>query len=92
MNYGNFEPVRDNECCVPEPSESLTDLMKNTNAIAYDVLNMSRRISLHLFGVGHPCCEKEADPKCFHDELVATRCELVATAEELKKICCMLGV
>ena len=91
MNYKTCEPV--NDCtCAPEAIESLTDLMKNTNMIATDVLKMTRRINAHLFGIGNPCCEKEADPKCFRDELVATRCELLATAEELSKICCMLGM
>lgn len=91
MNYGTCnEPNMESKCA--EPIESLTDMMKGTHIVATDVLKMVRRLNSHLFGIGNPCCEKEADPKCFRDELIATRCELVATAEELSKICCMLGV
>lgn len=93
MNYGNYnEPV--NECipCGSAPVEPMTDMLKETSHIATDVLEMTRRITSHLFGIGNPCCEKEAEPKCFRDQLVATRCELIATAEELSKIMSMLGV
>lgn len=79
--------------CTPTvPTENLTDIVKDTSHIATDVLMMVRRINSHLFGLGNPCCEKEAEPKCFREQMVATRCELIATAEELSKIMCMLGV
>ena len=78
--------------CAPAPVESLTDMVKETHCIATDVLAMTRRVNGHLFGIGNPCCEKEAESKCFRDELAAIRCELLATAEELSKICVMLGV
>ena len=78
--------------CVPEPIESLTGMMKTTCAIASDALNLTRRINDHLFGIGNHCCEKEANPKCFRDELAKTKCELLATVEELAKICDMLGI
>lgn len=92
MNYGTCnEPM--NDCtCMPEPIESLTDTMKSTRLIAIDALKMVHRINGHLFGIGNPCCEKEAEPRCFRDELVATKCELLAMVEELSKICSMLGV
>ena len=92
MNYGTCDNPMRVVPCANEPLESLSDMMKNTSSVAYDVLAMVRRINGHLFGIGNPCCEKEADPKCFRDELVKTRCELLATAEELSKICAMLGV
>lgn len=92
MNYGTCNENM-NECtCVPETIESMTDIMKSTSMIANDVLAMTRRINSHLFGIGNPLCEKEADPKCFRDDLVKTKCELLATAEELQKMCSMLGV
>ena len=78
--------------CAPEPIESLTDLMKTTGHIASDALGMARKINGHLFGIGNPCCEKEADPRCFRDDLMKTRCELLATVEELAKMCSMLGL
>lgn len=92
MNYGTCNESKLENACCAEPMESLTDMMKSTNCIAQDALRMARRINAHLFGIGNPCCEKEAEPKCFRDELVATKCELLATVEELAKICAMLGV
>lgn len=92
MNYERY-PDEEMKCtCAPEPFGSLTDLARSIGVITQDVLGMTRRINGHLFGLGNPCCEKETDPKCFHDELVKTKCELLATAEELSKLCSNLGV
>lgn len=76
----------------PQIRESMTDMMRETSAIAADVLNMVRRINAHLFGSENTCCEKEADPKCFKDELQKTRSEILATAEELSRMSNLLGV
>jgi hypothetical protein len=91
MNY--------NTCCESRgeekasiPMESMTDLMRGVSAMTADALSMSRRINGHLFGIGNPLCEKDADPRCFRDELEKTRSGLVSTIEELSKICSMLGV
>ena len=94
MNYENYDNgcVRNGQACDPMPVASMTDLMKETSIMAADALKLSRRINAHLFGVGNPLCENEADPKCFRDELDKTHCELMATIEELHKICSMLGV
>ena len=92
MDYRNCEKNTEGACTPPAPIESLTNMVKETNCMAADVLAMTRRINGHLFGIGNPCCEKEADPKCFRDELAAIRCELLATAEELSKICTLIGV
>ena len=92
MNYGNFAEPKMDCACVPVPVESLTDMMIETSAIAADVLGMVHRIKAHMFGMGSPCCEKEADPKCFREELMKTRCELLKTARELADVCSMLGV
>lgn len=83
---------RDEMKCAPVPMASMTDLMKEVSAMTADALSMSRRINGHLFGIGNPLCEKEADTKCFRDELEKTRSGLMATIEELSKICSMLGV
>ena len=92
MNYETHNEIM-NECtCSPAPLSSLTEMLKQTHCIATDVLKMAYRINDHLFGIGNPLCEKEAEPKCFRDELEKTRCELMATIEELHKICSMLGV
>ena len=95
MNYDmNYDTV-----CVPRgeekcdiPMANMTDLMREVHIMTADALCMSRKINGHLFGIGDPLCEKEADPKCFRDELEKTRCELMAPIEELHKICSMLGV
>lgn len=78
--------------CGDVPMANMTDMMKEVSIMACDALKLSRRINGHLFGIGNPLCEKEADPKCFRDELEKTRCELMATIEELHKICSMVGV
>lgn len=92
MNYERY-PDEEMKCaCAPEPTESLTDLARSISVITRDVLGMTRRINGHLFGLGNSGCEKETDPKCFHDELVKTKCELLATVEELSKLCVKLGV
>ena len=95
MNYDNRhgEAKLDLTCaCPPEPIEPLVEIMQNTRGMAIDILSMTRRINGHLFGIGNHCEEKEAEPKCFRDALVATRRELLATVEELHKICGMLGI
>jgi hypothetical protein len=66
--------------------------MHSTNCTATDILRMVHRINNHLFAIVNPCCEKEVEPNCFREELVATRCELLTAAEELSKICSLLGV
>lgn len=93
MNYSNVaEKAKLEGPTTPAPAEGLTEMMKEASIIAADVLAMSRRINACLFGIGNPCCEKEADPECFRDALAKTRCELMATAEELGKICVALGM
>ena len=89
--YINFNEPRGEEKCAL-PMASMTDMMRDVSMMAYDALSMSRKINAHLFGIGKPLCEKEADPKCFRDELEKTRCDLMATVEELSKICAMLGM
>lgn len=87
------EELRGEKVCMPTPNGSMTDLLRETSCIATDVLTMSRRINGHLFGVGNSACEeKEADPRCFHDELLKQKSTLLRTAEELSKICSQLGV
>ena len=91
MNYDTCCDTR-GESKVTVPMVSMTDLMREVCCMAADSLNMARKINGHLFGFGNPICdEKEADPKCFRDELEKTRRELVATIEDLSKICAMLG-
>ena len=92
MNYDNCCDPRDEMKCATVPMASMTDLMREVSVMTTDALCISRRINGHLFGIGNPCCEKEADPKCFRDELEKARSELMATVEELSKICSMLGV
>jgi hypothetical protein len=93
MNYDttNCDP-RGEMKCVDVPMASMTDMMREVRLMSVDALSVSRKIKGHLFGIGNPICEKEADPKCFRDELEKTRCELMATIEELEKICSMIGV
>jgi hypothetical protein len=72
--------------------ENMTEIVKDTGRIAADVLGMIRKINAHLFGVGSLCCEKEDDPKCFRDDLMKTKRDLLVAAEELAEICVMLGM
>ncbi len=92
MNYDTCCDARGAEKFPNVPMANMTDMIKEVSAMTADALAISRRINGHLFGVGNPLCEKEENPKCFRDELEKTRCELLATIEELSKICSMLGV
>ena len=92
MNYDTCCDPRGEAKCPSVPMANMTDMMREVNAMTADALVISRKINAHLFGIGNPLCEKEENPKCFRDELEKTRCELMATIEELSKICSMLGV
>ena len=93
MNYGNcIEPATEGICTPAPIMENLTEMMKKNRMMTTDVLKMVYRITAHLFGIGKPCCEKEADPKCFRDDLAASNNELAATIDELSEICAMLGM
>lgn len=92
MEYTKTNIISRDEACMPEPTENLTDVAKQTRIIASDVLAMTCRIRSHLFGSDEAGCGKEAEPRCFRDELTAARYELMVTAEELTKISQMLGV
>ena len=91
MEYTKTNIISRDEVRMNEPVENLTDVAKQTRIIASDVLTMTRRIRSHLFGSDEAGCEKEAEPRCFRDELAAARYELMVTAEELTKISQMLG-
>lgn len=74
------------------PVEGLTDILHETNERADCVLNLTRRINSHLFGLGDVCEGKDPDPRCFRDELTNTRSNLLAAEEELRKMCSLLGI
>ena len=74
------------------PVQSLAEIMKETSSLAVDVLSMSHRINSFLFDTGDKNCEKEEAPRCFREELLKTRCELLAACEELARLCNMLGL
>ena len=74
------------------PEDNLTSMMQDTRRVAADIHAMADNICSHLFGSDNAKCEKEAEPRCFRDVLTATQCELVAAAEVLSKLCCLLGV
>ena len=78
--------------CEPERIENLTSTMQKTAAIASDVLRLSERLNAHLFGIDCKQRGEELEPKCFADELNKTCGTLLATAEELSKLCSLLGL
>ena len=78
--------------CEPERIENLTATMQKTSAIASDIMRLSERLNAHLFGIGGKQRGEELEPKCFADELNKTCCTLLATAEELSKLCSALGL
>ena len=87
------EGKREEKVCVPAPNGSMTDLLRENSCVATDILVMTSRINSHLFGIGNPANEeKEAEPRCFHDELLKQRNMLLASADELCKICARLGI
>lgn len=92
MNQGSCYKNEMNAGCGPAEPESLTSMMKETGAMAAEVLEMVHRIGGHLFGLGNPCEEKGGSPKCFLDELAKTRRELGAAVEELANLQILLGI
>lgn len=91
MKYAN-EVTK--ECaCMPEQMLNLTDTVRDTANIAKDVLILARRIDAHLFGGAvTDQTEGEAKSLCLRDDLQKAKTTLLATAEELSKICTLLGV
>ena len=94
MNYGICNESAGANACelVANPIESLSDMMQSTRMIADDVLRTARRINEHLFGIGVPCNEKEAEPKCLRDDLEKTRRDIKAALDELYQLCGLLGI
>ena len=93
MNYNACnEPVNEVKCSTVEPMQSLGEMMKETRAIASDIFATIRKINSYMFGVLQPCDEKNTEPTCFRDELTKTKCELLATREQLYNISSMLGM
>ena len=90
MDYGVREAKIDTECNVPRMT--VTDLLRETSNISDDLLGATRRINLHLFGPQNEKGENRADPKCFRDELERIKYTLLEMAEELNKMCCLIGV
>ena len=88
MNYINNEDctlTADPRGGIPRPVPSMTDTLKETSNIAHEVLSMARTINAHLFGKSDlERAEKEAEPRCFQDELDRTKSVLRETADELR--------
>lgn len=90
MNYPNeMKAAAGHE---PMPVEPMTAVLHEVSAMTSDLLNMARRVNGHLFGKGCIPADKETDPACFEEELKAVRMELLALAEEMNKMCCLIGV
>ena len=96
MNYIKNEDCgcnADTRGGMPRPMPSMTDTLKDSGNIAHEVLMMARTINAHLFGKSNlECAEKEAEPRCFRDELDRTKSTLLATADELRNIMAALGL
>lgn len=77
------------------PAEDLTNMLRETRAMARDAGNLADKISAHLFGSREDavCCSeaKRADTTCFKEELSCVRRELMGTIETLAKICTLVG-
>ena len=81
-------------CDEAVPMQTMTDLSRDTGSIAFDVLLMARKIRNHLFGMKTATNgeAKEAEPRCFRDEMERTKEVMVATANELGQIMSQRGV
>ena len=78
---------------IPRPAPSMTDTLKETGSIANEVLSMARTINAHLFGKSDlEREEKEAEPKCFRDEMDRTKSVLRITADELRNTLAQFGL
>ena len=90
MNYPNeMKAAAGHE---PMPVETMTNVLHDVSSMTTDLLNMALRVNGHLFGKGCIPVDKETDPTCFEEELKAVRTELLALAEEMSKMCCLIGV
>lgn len=73
------------------PSQPLVEVVKETGVLAEDILAMVNEVNELLFADRQECCETEAGPKCFREEMLRTRCKLAAACEGLAKLRCLLG-
>ncbi len=76
----------------PMPMESLTDIVKETGKIAYDVRYMSGRLYEHLFGSIPDDCENGAEARCLQEEMMRTRSALLDAVQWLAQISAKVGL
>lgn len=96
MNYTNAanapHTIGDTCCCEGGiKSQSMKDLMDETNNLAHSVLFVSRQINGFLFYDDPDDNENACNPSCFRDVLVNTRNELKYALDKLGTIKSMLG-
>ena len=92
------EKLKRGECAnipLPEQERNLSDVLRETGKIAFDVKREVSKIREHLFGAVPMHCTGEAKPAtqpCFREELAETRHDLLMALEALSEIRARLGV
>lgn len=92
MNYTTCEPKCEAVPTVGDvKSDSILALVRETEALSFDLKSYAYRINSFLFGEPHLNDEKRKEPECLMDELETVKCNLLETARELNELFVKLG-
>lgn len=98
MAYENISNLTGAVCCDAReankalPSQTLADIMHDTNQMAEDALSITNRLYGFLFPDNASNAERPEEPRCFRDELLRTRANLNTAVGKLAEIGALLGM
>lgn len=93
MNYTACEPKCEAVPTVDNvKNDNILTLVRETEAISYDIKSYAYRINSFLFGDQHLNDEKRKEPECLLDDLETVKSNLLETARELNDLCVKLGM
>ena len=73
-------------------NDSILTLVRETEAISYDLKSYAYRINSFLFGERPVNDDNRKEPECLKDELETVKFNLLETAKKLNDLCVMLGI
>ena len=95
MDYTACEVKRQSKCeSVPTDGKSVNilTLVRETEAISFDLKSYANRINSFLFGDQTLNDEKRKEPECLKDDLETVNSNLLETTRKLKDLCVKLGM
>ena len=93
MNYTTCEPKCEAVPTVGDvKSDNIMTLVRETEAISFDLKSYANRINSFLFGVQPLNDDKRKEPECLLDDLETVKFNLLETARELNDLCVKLGM